>query len=264
LGTVAEVLTMCCFFGVAWVHPCCIGMIRVGSYLFFRFVEDGGKSLYCFLTGNLTGIFMSEFSLSVHDLHCVRDERTLFNQLNFVLPAGQVLQVEGHNGSGKTSLLRILCGLSLPADGEVRWCGEDIQEDYTTYWGQLHYIGHAPGVKGELSPLENLAVARALSIAANDLPLDEALAQIGLRGFEDVPARTLSAGQQRRVALARLLVSYAPVWVLDEPFTALDKAGVRQVEAMLDTHAKQGGIAVLTSHHPVQCEHARHIYLGAH
>jgi heme exporter protein A len=205
---------------------------------------------------------MSEATLSAHGLQCVRDERTLFNQLDFVLNSGQVLQVEGHNGSGKTSLLRILCGLSLPAEGEVRWCNEDIQQDYNAYWAQLHYIGHAPGVKGDLSPLENLAVARALSLYPTSMDLAQALHIIGLRGFEDVPARTLSAGQQRRVALARLLISEAQLWILDEPFTALDRAGVRQVETMLDNHAQHGGIAVLTSHHPVQCQHARQIHLG--
>jgi heme exporter protein A len=200
--------------------------------------------------------------LSAHDLQCIRDDRILFEGLNFSLSPGQVLQVEGHNGSGKTSLLRILCGLTLPAEGQVRWRGEDIQDSRAEYCAQLCYVGHAHGVKGELTPLENLEIACALGPPTNGLGLREALANIGLRGFEEVAARTLSAGQRRRVALARLLVSRAAVWILDEPFTSLDKAGMEYVEHLLDRHARQGGIAVVTSHHTVRCEHASRLHLG--
>jgi heme exporter protein A len=203
----------------------------------------------------------NSISLSVSKLQCVRDERILFDDLNFSLNAGQVLQIEGHNGSGKTSLLRILCGLSQPMEGQVLWRGEDIQNDYNAYWMQLNYVGHFQGVKGDLTPLENLAVARSLSTQPTDTPLEDALAQVGLRGFEDVPARALSAGQQRRVALARLLVKQADAWILDEPFTALDKKGIAWVEGQLAQHADKGGLVVLTSHHPVAYEQTIRIRL---
>ncbi|MCP4700359.1 MAG: cytochrome c biogenesis heme-transporting ATPase CcmA [Gammaproteobacteria bacterium] len=201
-------------------------------------------------------------SLSASHLECIRDDRVLFHDLSFSLQAGQVLQVEGHNGSGKTSLLRILCGLTLPGEGEVYWNGEDIQTMGPDYCAVMSYIGHAHGVKAELTPQENLAVARALSASPDDISLDDALEQMGLRGFEDVPAGTLSAGQQRRVALARLLVCQTPLWILDEPFTALDKAGIANVERLLNEHALHGGIAVLTSHHNVRCDHTVHMHLA--
>ena len=194
--------------------------------------------------------------LNIKDLQCIRDDRVLFEDLNFSLDSGQLLQIEGRNGSGKTSLLRILCGFTLPTEGAVYWKDEDIQEIQSNYCANLAYIGHHPGVKAELSPLENLAMAQTLSISPRSIGLDEALDKVGLYGFEDVPARTLSAGQQRRVALARLLVNEAKLWILDEPFTALDKAAIAMIETLLDEHASNGGMAVLTSHHTVNCVHA--------
>lgn len=194
--------------------------------------------------------------LSVANLQCIRDDRILFTDLHFTLSAGQLLQIEGRNGSGKTSLLRILCGLTLPTEGIVSWQDQDIQEISSSYWANLIYIGHTPGIKAELTPLENLTMAQAI-VGGNptSIGLEEALAQVGLYGFEDVPTRTLSAGQQRRVALARLLVNHAQLWILDEPFTALDKMAIRMVENWLDQHAKQGGMAVLTSHHNINCNY---------
>jgi len=200
--------------------------------------------------------------LSAHQLSCLRDDRVLFEQLSFSLQAGDILQIEGYNGSGKTSLLRILCGLTLPLDGEVRWLGENIEEIRGDYHAELNYIGHAPGVKGELTPLENLRMAHALSAKPRTLDFDEALAKVGLRGFEDTPARSLSAGQQRRVALARLLLNETRLWILDEPFTSLDKAGIAYVEQLLKTHGEAGGVAVLTSHHPVQQTSLKRIHLN--
>ncbi len=195
--------------------------------------------------------------LTVKHLQCIRDDRVLFDDLNFTLPTGQLLQIEGPNGSGKTSLLRILCGLSLPTEGSVCWNDEDIQTIRETYYSTLAYVGHTPGIKAELTPLENLAIAKTLSNSRDDTySLDEVLEKVGLYGFEDVFTRTLSAGQQRRVALARLLVSNTQLWILDEPFTALDKTAIKMVENLLDEHAHQGGMAVLTSHHTVNCQYA--------
>lgn len=201
--------------------------------------------------------------LAARGLACVRDDRILFENLDFDLTPGQILQVEGHNGSGKTSLLRILCGLALPAEGTVYWNGQDILQDRLRYQAELAYLGHAHGVKAELTALENLRLSLALR---NHPPLDlaEVLARVGLRGFEDVPARALSAGQQRRVSLARLLLSQAQVWILDEPFTSLDKAGIAYVESLLAEHEARGGMAALTSHHPVRHPNLLRIYLGKH
>jgi len=199
---------------------------------------------------------MNTPDLIVEHLQCVRDDRVLFEDLNFTLAAGDLLQVEGHNGSGKTSLLRILGGLVFPTQGTVYWKNQDIQEIKSDYWATLAYFGHTAGIKVELTPFENLEMARALGSYPTTLSLSEALAQVGLGGLEEVPTRLLSAGQQRRVALARLLINRAQLWILDEPFTALDKAAIRLVEDLLNEHAQHGGIAVVTSHHPVKCEHA--------
>jgi len=202
-----------------------------------------------------------KITLSTHDLSCIRDDRLLFEGLNFELAAGDLLQIEGHNGSGKTSLLRILCGLSLAETGEVCWQGENIEEVRSEYYAELNYVGHFHGVKSELTPQENLQVAQSFSAKPLNVDLNEALAKIGLRGFEDVPSRALSAGQRRRVGLARLLLNDTKVWILDEPFTSLDKAGIKMVEDLLHAHADKGGIAVLTSHHPVRSEQLQRVRL---
>jgi len=204
----------------------------------------------------------STYCLAVEHLQCIRDDRVLFEDLNFSLSAGQLLQIEGPNGCGKTSLLRILCGLTLPTEGIVYWNNQDIQSIRSDYGAILTYIGHTQGVKAELTPLENLAMARALAATPTNVDLADALSQVGLYGFEDVPTRTLSAGQQRRVALARLLINDAALWILDEPFTALDKKAIAMVEEWLNTYTKGGGMAVLTSHHTVNCSHATILRLG--
>lgn len=190
--------------------------------------------------------------LQIHSLECQRGDRVLFSDLNFQLDAGQLLLVEGENGAGKTSLLRLLCGLSRPAAGEVRWRGGDIARQRALYHSEMAYFGHHGGVKLELTALENLSAACALRRHATPLEMEEALYSVGLGGYEDIPGRRLSAGQKQRLALARLRLSRAVLWILDEPFTALDVDGVALVGGLLERHAAAGGLAVLTSHQPVE------------
>ena len=190
--------------------------------------------------------------LTADRLSCVRDDRALFRDLSFGVGPGEVLQVDGRNGSGKTSLLLILCGLTSPSAGEVLWGGQPIERVRSDFLLDLAYLGHSPGVKLDLTPTENLRMARALKRSRDEIGLEEALERVGLVGFEDVPVRSLSAGQGRRVALARLLITRARVWILDEPFTAIDRRGVAAVEALIAEHTQEGGMAVLTSHHPVR------------
>ena len=185
-------------------------------------------------------------------LACERDGRLLFEGLQVRVQAGDMLQVCGPNGSGKSSLLRLLAGLMQPAHGEVRLLGEPLARQRTELARNLLWIGHAAGIKGLLTAQENLAWLSALQHSATAPAIDAALTAVGLRGFEDVPCHTLSAGQQRRVALARLYLEAPPLWLLDEPFTALDKQGVVQLEQHLSEHCQRGGMVVLTTHHPLQ------------
>ena len=192
-------------------------------------------------------------SLEAHDLECIRDDRTLFSNLGFRLERGQALILEGRNGSGKTSLLRILCGIRLPDAGTVTWGETDISKLGPDYHVHTAYVGHRDGIKLDLTPLENLAMARALG-KPSDITLDAALEKVDLFGFEDVLTRNLSAGQQRRLALARLLVSDTVLWILDEPFTSLDTHGIKVIENLLDQHTTNGGMLAVTSHHAVNLD----------
>ncbi|PCH58216.1 MAG: hypothetical protein COC19_08710, partial [SAR86 cluster bacterium] len=160
--------------------------------------------------------------LSAVQLFCQRDDRTLFENLNFQIKAGQVMQVSGGNGSGKTTLMRILCGLNDSYGGDILWYGEPINEQQAEFYNSLLYIGHRVGVNKALSPLENLRWSCSLHGVVKDETINSALATMGLRGYEESPCYTLSAGQQQRASLARLLISPAKLWVLDEPFTTLD------------------------------------------
>jgi heme exporter protein A len=189
--------------------------------------------------------------LEAVDLQCIRDDRTLFSGLCFDLHPGQALVLEGQNGCGKTSLLRILCGIRLPEAGQLLWSGESIFALGAEFHEHIAYLGHRDGNKLDLTPLENLKIAQGLGKARHDIDLETALDQVDLYGFEDVPTRNLSAGQQRRLAIARLLVTEAALWILDEPFTSLDRQGIAKVEGLFEQHLAAGGMAALTTHHRI-------------
>jgi len=189
--------------------------------------------------------------LEISDLCCIRDDRILIKQLNLSLQSGQMLLVEGKNGSGKTSLLRILTGLSLPESGQVFWLGKPIEEIGADYYEQLNYIGHHDGIKRDLTCLENLRLNQAMGKPV-DINLDDALEKVNLYHFGDNPVATLSAGQKRRLALARLIVTKAQLWIMDEPFTSLDKASMALFEDMFETHLQNQGLIVMTSHHDIE------------
>jgi heme exporter protein A len=187
--------------------------------------------------------------LEASNLDCLRGGRTLFRGLSFSLQDGELLRIAGANGSGKTSLLKILCGLLSPDSGEVRWQGTPIRQLREDYSRHLVYLGHAPAVKDDLSAAENLAVACTLAgRTASQQQAQEALEGYGLPAT-GVPVRRLSQGQRRRAALARLLLSAdAPLWLLDEPFAALDAAAARFTEELIARHVAQGGAAIYTTH----------------
>jgi len=171
----------------------------------------------------------------------------LFSGLDFAVNGGQVLLIEGPNGSGKTSLLRILTGLRSPDEGELVWCGTAVSELEAVFYQDVAYVGHMNGMKDDLSVEENLKFAQALAIAT--LGIDEALQKVGLAGYQDTSIRYLSAGQRRRLALARLLCTRKRLWILDEPFTSLDRASIRMFEDYIVAHVAEGGIVIMTSHH---------------
>ena len=201
------------------------------------------------ISGLVEGKISNELSLEAIELECMRGDRVLFSGLNFRIDSGQLLQVAGANGSGKTSLLRILSGLRAPSMGQVLWCGRPTNEDRGQFWNQMVYLGHDDGVKMELTALENTRIARGLAATPADTSAEDALGKVGLQGYEDVLARVLSAGQRRRVALARLLVNDAKLWLLDEPLTALDESGQGLGLQLLLGHIQNGGMVVVASHH---------------
>ncbi|WP_150428247.1 cytochrome c biogenesis heme-transporting ATPase CcmA [Dechloromonas sp. CZR5] len=187
--------------------------------------------------------------LEADNLECVRGERRLFAGLGFQLEAGELLYLQGRNGAGKTSLLRMIIGLLPPEAGEIRWKGKSIRSSGDEFRADLCYLGHLNAIKEELTPLENLLASAHLADEAlsEDDALD-ALEQVGLAGREDLACKYLSQGQKRRVALARLVKERRPLWVLDEPFVALDVAAVNWLAGIISTHLQRGGLTVMTTH----------------
>jgi heme exporter protein A len=203
--------------------------------------------------------------LEVVDLECRRGDRLLFSRLSFALEPGTLLHVRGRNGSGKTTLLRALCGLLAQDAGQVLWNGEDTRRLAEDFHRDTLYFGHLNGIKSDLTGIENLRVSATLDgDRVEDQAIGSALSRMGLAGFEDLPTKVLSQGQKKRVALARLLLSRAPLWILDEPFTALDVDAVDQLQTLIAGHVADGGLVVLTTHQevPLTSGQIRRLHLG--
>jgi heme exporter protein A len=191
--------------------------------------------------------------LEVSNLACSRGDHRLFSGLSFALHPGQIMQVQGANGSGKTSLLRMLCGFIIPDEGKIAWRGEDVRDLDEDYCAELLYLGHLNAVKDELNGLENLRISAGLSgIELGEKEALAALRRMGLRGREKLPTKVLSQGQRRRVALARLLTSDASLWILDEPLTALDVGAVALIQELVAEHLARQGMVIFTTHQPLQ------------
>ncbi len=198
------------------------------------------------------GFLATNHTLTADNLIGVRGDRLLFEKLNFNLSNGTVLFLQGANGSGKTTLLRTICGLSKPYEGNVNWCGENINSLAEEYSKHVLYIGHLAGIKEDLTALENLQFSLTLSGAdISKKNATEVLKMLGLANGLNLPTRMLSQGQKRRVALARLWLQDLPLWILDEPFTALDASATSLLKQKIEAFANDGGIVVMTTHQEV-------------
>lgn len=200
--------------------------------------------------------------LKAEQLFCERDDRVLFRELSFSARAGEVIQIKGSNGSGKTTLLRVICGLNDNYHGTLKWFNEPIEDNQDDFYSSLIYLGHQVGVNKVLTPVENLRWSVGLRENVTSESIYQALAEIGLRGFEDSQCFSLSAGQQQRVSLSKLLLGTAIIWILDEPFTTLDVDGVQLLEKLLDDHARKGGVALVTTHHELSLPDLKILELG--
>lgn len=200
----------------------------------------------------MTATSYAPFSLTAKALVCQRHTQRLLQGVSLSVGNGDLMQVVGPNGVGKTTLLRVLAGLLPHDEGQLCWQGEPLSHQRLAFNQQLLFLGHLSGVKYELTALENLDWLMQLEGGRDESSLVVALQRVGLAGYEDHPCQQLSAGQQRRVALARLLLTERPLWILDEPLTAIDQAGVQALEQLFQLHAARGGAVVLTSHHALQ------------
>jgi len=208
-------------------------------------------------------------SLEARDLCCIRDDRTLFKQLSFELNSGQLLLIEGNNGSGKTSLLRILSGIRLPEEGVVNWINFSGKNKTIVsvhqqdgFAGDMGFLGHLDGIKLDLTVTENIEFALSLSTPGNRSSIEQVLERVGLTLFDDVLVSNLSAGQRRRLALARLILSGTTLWIMDEPFTALDKNGIAVIENEFLKHLENDGMIAMTTHHAISFQDANTIRLN--
>ena len=193
---------------------------------------------------------------------CIRGERPVFSGVSFRLERGSALALVGPNGAGKSSLLRILAGFLKPAGGTLEWDGAPVDEDWGAHRGRLHYVGHLDAVKPTLTAAENLDGWARFRGAARAAP--DALAALGIADLADVPGRYLSAGQKRRLALARVLATPAPLWLLDEPTVTLDADAAARVDAMIAAHRAGGGMAIVATHGEIALDGARRLDLGSH
>ena len=194
-------------------------------------------------------------------LTCERGYRELFNDLSFQLSPGEILHIKGENGAGKTSLLRILAGLAQPVTGDIYFDGYDCRKYRSEYNEQLAFMGHKLGIKLELTPVENIRSYCELGTSHTQQQIYEVLKQVGLYGFEEMYCNQLSAGQKRRVAVAQVMLSQSPLWILDEPFTSLDVIGVGFFLQVIQQHVSQGGMLLLTTHQEVNLENCVIKYL---
>lgn len=191
--------------------------------------------------------------LEVNNLACVRGDHPLFSGLSFSLGAGELMQVQGENGSGKTSLLRTLCGFMRAEEGEIRWRGRNVDELGVEFHAEMVYLGHLNAIKDELNALENLRIGGGLAgYTVSEQEALLALRRMGLRRREHLPVKVLSQGQRRRVALSRLLIGDARLWILDEPLTALDVGAVALMQELIGEHLSKGGMVIFTTHQPLQ------------
>ncbi len=196
--------------------------------------------------------------LEARAITCVRGERELFSELNLQLSPGECLHIRGENGVGKTSLLRLLSGLASPESGEVLWNGTPIQKEASEYHSKLLFLGHRDALKEDLTALENLLMYAAID--GIQISEEEALAslwQFGLKGREDLSVHYLSAGQKKRVLMARILTRHAQLWILDEPFNALDTQAGHELQSLIGAHLANRGLVVLTSHQPLAIPNLR-------
>ncbi len=200
-------------------------------------------------------------SLEFRQFTCLRDGYPLFQPLDFSLKGGEVVQIAGPNGAGKTTFLRSLCGLFDEWTGEMLWQGGALRVPDFSLRSQLLYLGHQPGVKKSLTAGENLRWLFGVQGVPFPGSISAALAEVGLEGYEDTPCYQMSAGQLRRVALARLYITKAAIWILDEPFTAIDRFGVQNLETLLQRHVSNGGLVILTTHQPLAIAGVRLIEL---
>lgn len=194
---------------------------------------------------------MKETTLQLCDIRCEKGHEQLFASVDCTLRNGELLHVSGENGSGKTTLLRVLAGLNRHYEGELRWCNENVRDCWPHYASQLLYLGHQPALKARLTARENLTWYAQCTHADPD-SVQAALSDLGLRDKCDLPVHQLSAGQQRRVVLARLYFSPQPLWILDEPFTAIDVNGFSPILNCMRGHLSRGGMIVMTTHHGME------------